>query len=240
MLPVSYQLTSDQRRKDADEFARCYLNSGIPLILSQGRHAQVLIGYFHDEEGKRIYIVQDDVRGPYRLLDGLDGADLLLIPSPGRIYLDPSAAQTAAHFNFEDLMSRAEVAKHFEGIDDDDLELRAYVTEIAAYREGLIDRGVAPDARTWLNLTSGSHWVWVVELQDRRAAEKGRRCVVGEMVVDATTDERNAHVLMGIMPGHVYRWREPKRGESSEPCEQTDLFATGCAIHSVGQRATRP
>jgi hypothetical protein len=234
MLPVSYQLTSDERRADADEIARCYLNAGIPLILSQGRHAQVLVGYCHDEDGKRVYIAQDDVRGPYRPLDGLDGAELLLIPSPGRIYLDPSAAQDAALFHFEDLMGREEVAKHFEGIADEDLQLRAYVTEIAAYRRGLIGRGVAPDARTWLNLTSGSHWVWVVELQDGRAAEKGRECVVGEMVVDATTDERNAHVLMGIMPGHVYRWREPKRDESSGPCGQTSLFETGCAIHSVG------
>ncbi len=131
-------------------------------------------------------------------------------------------------------MSREEVAKRLKGIDDKDLQMRAYVTEIAAYREGLIGRGVAPDARTWLNLTSGSHWVWVVELQDGRAAEKGRECVVGEMLVDATTDERNAHVLMGAMPGHVYRWREPKRGESSGPCAQTGLFETGCAIHSVG------
>ena len=233
ILPVSHQPASHERRKDADEVARCYLNSGIPLILSQGRHAQVLVGYFHDEEGKRVYIAQDDVRGPYRLLDGLDGADLLLIPSPGRIYLDPSAAQDAALFHFEDLMSREEVAKRFEGIDDEDLQLRAYVTEIAAYREGLIGRGVVPDARTWLNLTSGSHWVWIVELQDGRAAEKGRECVIGEMLVDATTDERNAHVLMGVMPGHVYRWREPKRGESSGPCGQTALFETGCAIHSV-------
>lgn len=248
MLPINYQLRSnecpsdadaadqpgaDERLSDADEFARCYLNSGIPLILSKGRHAQVLIGYFHDEEGKRIYVVHDDVRGPYRLLDGLNGADRLLIPSPGRIYLDPSAAQTAALFHFEDLMSRDEVAKHFDGIDDEHLQVRAYVTEIADYRRGLTDRDITADARTWLNLTSGSHWVWVVELQDRRAAEKGQKCVIGEMLVDATTDERSAHVLMGIMPGHVYRWREPKRGESSESCTQTDLFKTGCAIHSA-------
>jgi hypothetical protein len=233
MLPLSYQLKNDESRKDAHGAARCYLNSRIPVILSRGRHAQVLIGYFHDQDGNRIYIAHDDVRGPYQLLDDFDNAELLLVPSPGRIYLDASLAETAAQFHFERLMSSDPIVKEHLTTPDDNLQLRAYVTEIAHFRENLAQRGLTADARAWLNMSSASHWVWAVELQDMKAAAKGRNCVIGEMIVDATTDERNAHVLFGLMPGRVYRWSDPKRGETKEPSQQVDLYSTGCAIHSV-------
>ena len=233
-LQDSYRLVNEEQRQDAEERARCYLNSGIPLILSRGRHAQVLVGYCHDEKtGDRIYLAQDDLKGPYRPVEsGLQIGDLLVIPSPGRIYLDPAAAQDAAKFNFDALMETESVAEKIHQIAGAVVQLRSYVTQIADYRTGLIERGVAPDARTFINLTSGSHWVWVVELQDSLEAELGRRCVIGEMVIDATTDERSTHVLMGLMPGHVYRWREPKRFEESQACGQTELYDSGCAIHS--------
>lgn len=235
MLPLSYSLTDFPVDADTDEMLRAYLNSGIPLLLTRGRHVHVLIGYFHDAEGKRIYVAHDDIRGPYQLLESLEGAERLLIPSPGRIYLEAMAAEKAAQFHFNELLEDDRVvAENVAEIDESDLQIRAYLTELNAYRKSLADRGLSKDALIWLSMSAGSRWIWVIELQDRKAAESPD-CVVGEMIVDATTDERHAHVLFGLMPGVAYRWSEPKRGrESRKPVDQIDRFRTGCAIHSVG------
>lgn len=236
MLPLSYELNSDARLSDAHEIARAYLNSAIPVLLTKGRHVLVLVGYFHDEEGSRIYIAQDDIRGPYRLVRELDHGARLLVPSPGRIYLEANAAESHAQFLFNELMEIDEaVVKHLADIPADALQLRPYLTEINDYRRNLPKRGLSGKAITWLRMSSASHWVWVVELQDRRAAVRTQRCVVGEMVVDATADDRHAHVLFGLMPGAAYRWSEPKGGrESRKAVDQVDRFDTGCAIHSCG------
>lgn len=234
MLPLSYHLPSFQNPDEYHEIIRIYLNSRIPLLLTRGRHVHVLIGYFHDDAGKRTYIAHDDIRGPYQLLNSLEGGERLLVPSPGRIYLEAPAAERAAHFHFTELMEDDEVvAKLVEDIDDKDMKIRAYLTEINAYRKKLGERGLSDKATSWLRMSAASHWVWVVELQDQSAAGTPD-CVIGEMVVDATTDERHPHVLFGLMPGVAYRWSEPRRGrEARQTVDQLDLFRTGCAIHSV-------
>jgi hypothetical protein len=236
MLPLNYRLSDDASRRDAEMIARAYLDSGVPLLLTRRGHVLVLLGYFHDKEGKRIYVAHDDSRGPYQLLEGLTGAERLLVPAPGRIYLEVMAAERAAQFHFNELMAGDEtVIENMESIPEDALQLRAYLTEINDYRKNLVGRELSDDALLWLSMSGGSHWIWVVELQDRRAALKGEDCVLGEMVVDATTDERHAHVLFGLMPGAVYRWSEPKRGsEARQPVGQVTAYASGCAIKSLG------
>lgn len=215
MLPLSYEVGSGVRLHDAHEIARTYLDSAIPLLLTKGRHVLVLIGYFHDESGNRIYVAHDDIRGPHQLVEQLGEGERLLIPSPGRIYLDANAAESHAQFLFNELMEvDEEVTRNIEAVPADSLRLRAYLTEINEYRRNLDKREVSADAMRWLRMSGGSHWVWVVELQDRRVAVQSPKCVLGEMVVDATADDRHAHVLFGLMPGAVYRWSEPKGDES--------------------------
>lgn len=235
MLPLNYRLNADADRKDAETIARAYLDSGIPLLLTRRGHVQVMLGYFHDEQGNRTYVVHDDSRGPYQLLKGLASAERLLVPSPGRIYLEAMAAERAAQFHFNDLLANDEVViENLEKVPEKALQLRPYLTQINDYRNSLSDRNLSSDALIWLSMSGGSRWIWVVELQDRRAAARGEDCVLGEMAVDATTDERHAHVLFGLMPGAAYRWSEPKRGsEARHPVSQTMPYRTGCAIKSL-------
>ena len=241
MLPLNYRLNDDTSRSDAETTARAYLDSGIPLLLTRRGHVQVLLGYFHDQQGARFYVAHDDSRGPYQLLEGLASADRLLVPSPGRIYLEVMAAERAAQFHFNELMAGDEaVVEHLQKVPPEALQLRAYLTEVNEYRRNLVDRHLSPDAHIWLSMSGASRWVWVVEMQDRRAAAKGDDCVIGEMVVDATTDERHAHVLFGLMPGAAYRWSEPKRGsEARRAVTQVKPYATGCAIKSLEAAAAQ-
>ncbi len=234
MLPLNYRLNDDMSRGNAEMIARAYLDSGIPLLLTRRGHVQVLVGYFH-EDGKAVYVAHDDSRGPYQLLEGLTSAERLLVASPGRIYLEAMAAERAAQFHFNELMGDDEdVIANLAKVPADALQLRAYLAQINDYRRNLADRNLSSDARMWLSMSSASRWIWVVELRDRRAAAKGEDCVLGEMVVDATTDERHAHVLFGLMPGAAYRWSEPKRGsEARQSISQVTAYSTGCAINSV-------
>jgi hypothetical protein len=235
MLPLNYPLTNDDGRNNAREIARTHLDSGVPLLLTRGRHVQVLIGYCH-VEGVLHFVVHDDSRGPYLLLDAqqaLVEGDRLLVPSPGRVYLELQAAQTAAQFHFNELMEEDAIAGQLTDVPAEALEMRAYLTEINDYRKGLVGRGLTRDAVAWLSMSSASHWIWVVELWDRRAAAKGKTCVLGEVAVDATTDARHAHVLFGLMPSCAFRWGEPKSGETRRLVQQSGLYDSGCAIHSV-------
>ena len=84
----------------------------------------------------------------------------------------------------------------------------------------------------WHVSASASHWVWVVELQDRDLAAEGRRCVLGEVVIDATSDDQWPNPLFANLPGLLIRW--PSLGDATEEAETEPLaqpYLTGCALH---------
>jgi hypothetical protein len=75
-----------------------------------------------------------------------------------------------------------------------------------------------------------SNWVWVTELQDRAAAEQGRQCVIGEVVIDATSDRYDPNFLVGNLPGFWLGWRTevPESHQVPDP----GLYETGAALHA--------
>jgi hypothetical protein len=106
------------------------------------------------------------------------------------------------------------------------------VVEAAEYKHGLRSRGVPPEVVHFLARVSLSHWVWVAELQDRVAAAAGRQCVIGEIVIDATSDDRHPNFLCGNLPGRLMRWPALGALTQSTTSSQADLYTSGAALHS--------
>lgn len=233
MRPLNYPLQDDAEASEAEEIACRYLNSRLPVIVLHGSHAWVVIGYRRDPGGETVFVCHDDARGPYREIQGLHNADRLVVPLPGRIYLPGEWAESVGQYVFrQELKREASLYEHLQALEEDRLRLRTYVIPIGDYKHALRSRCLPDDVVRWHAHTSGSHWVWVVELQDRTAAET-RDCVVGEVVIDATTDERHPNILFGNLPGVLVRWPEEfpwptVRSGSS----QTELYRTGSAIHA--------
>ena len=76
-----------------------------------------------------------------------------------------------------------------------------------------------------------SNWVRVTELQDRAAAENGRRCVVGGVVIDATSDHYDPNFLVGNLPGYWLGWRTTAP-EWHSVAGEPDLYESGAALHA--------
>ena len=251
MPPISYRI--DQRlpgKERVEEIASRYLNSRLPVLLLKDHHASVLIGYGTDEEGL-YFVCHDDAKGPYLKVRDLHelrpaeeyveengdgpGWEALLVPVPGRIYLTGEAAEYTARTVFD-----AEMGKQpsLSGLRDrwqaDELRLRTYAIKLADYKRALRNRNPPPhpDVIAWHTNMSGSNWIWVTELQDRAQASKGRTCVVGEVAIDATSDDQWPNPIFGNLPGMTMRW--PEIGldmEWAQSEQDASPYASGSAIH---------
>lgn len=224
-----------------------YLNSGLPVMLLSQSHAKVLIGYGREEGSDRLFFVcHDDAKGPYRAIQGIEAlADplqdedsvgpedrRLVVPLPGRIYLAGEAAERAARSFFRnELNNRPELAAQRELFEQGHLRLRTYVTEIADYRRSLRARGLPAEIAGLHARMIASHWIWVTELQDTRLAERGKKCVVGELVVDSTSDDRTPHLLFANLPSILMSWPEINSPGVGVTTESYEPYETGCVIH---------
>jgi hypothetical protein len=262
MPPVVYRVDRKLPPRETVETIACrYLNSRLPVILlSEGNdegHARVLIGYGRSENGLH-FVHHDDQKGPYLTAPSplstppgdaasADQADAtgsartdrsdwqaLVVPLPGRIYLSGEAAEYTARLIFEEKSSESESLRDYaERLETGELRLRSHVIQVAEYRRALRRRGVPRDVFTWHVNMSSSHWLWVVELQDRALAAKGRRCVLGEVAIDATSDDQWPNPLFANLPGLLVRW--PRLGDETDEAtsSQTEPYLTGCALHTA-------
>jgi hypothetical protein len=252
MTPVVYPL--DQSLPDSAEGIACrYLNSGLPvMLLSEGAeagHAQVLIGYGRDDYGL-FFIYHDDQSGPYQVVRELPrsvdeearGRDhktinALIVPMPGRIYLSGEAAEAWANLIFKELIEQhvkdqPGLGQLADGLDGGQLRLRSYLTEVADYKRALRSRDLPDDVVVWHSGISTSHWLWIVELQDRGAADDGPRCVIGEIAIDATSDDNWINPLFGNLPGITVFW--PSLGDDIEIADSIQdgtPYLSGSALH---------
>jgi hypothetical protein len=244
MTPMIYRIDDDL--PDAAESIACrYLNSGLPVILlnetPQAGHAKVLIGYGRDEKGL-FFVHHDDQRGPYRKARALvgrlpeathrGGLNALVVPMPGRIYLSGEAAERWGRLVFEKLIEDFKLGDLAGGLEAGRLRLRCYVIESAAYMRALRTRAPVEDVVQWHTGIAASHWLWVVELQNREAAMASPACVLGEVAIDATSDDNWVNPLFGNLPGVTFEW--PSLGEEiewEESAQDGTPYRTGCALH---------
>jgi hypothetical protein len=159
----------------------------------------------------------------------------LVVPLPGRIYLAGEAAEKTGKLIFEERIDAHEHLEHLKGgLDDGRLGLRTHVAPVPVYKRALRSRGIPDDVVTWHVNESASRWLWIVELQDCAAAAEGPECVIGEIAIDATSDDQWPNPLFGNLPGVVMRW--PGIGDDIEWGESTQdgrPYLTGCALHAA-------
>jgi hypothetical protein len=168
-----------------------------------------------------------------------EGIDRLVIPMPGRIYLSGEAAERWTELIFEELLEQLldeqiEIVRPLLGglRKGGPLRLRCYATEASAYMIALRQRQAVQDVVDWHTGISVSHWLWIVELQDRAAAARSPDCVLGEVAIDATSDEQWVNPLFGNLPGATFFW--PSLGEEIEvgsSAQDLAPYATGCVLH---------
>jgi hypothetical protein len=161
------------------------------------------------------------------------GWNALVVPMPGRIYLSGEAAERWGRFVFEELIDEYNHLKHLAGgLEEGRLRLRCYVAEAAHYMRELRKRQPSEDVVVWHTGIPASHWLWIVELQDREAASRSSECVIGEVAIDATSDDNWVNPLFGNLPELTLRWpdlgEEIDVGESTQNCTP---YTSGCALH---------
>jgi hypothetical protein len=198
----------------------------------------VLVGYGRDPKTKQLFWIRnDDAAGPYVRIDDWKADPkgkwlYLFVPMPGRIYLVGELAEFIARREIERLLkSRGEFAELATRLANDELRFRTYVTRGSSYKHQLQARGVPAEVVRRHSLFPLSNWVWVTELQDRAAADVGRQCVLGEVVIDATSDRYDPNFLVGNMPGFWLGWRTTV--PEWHPVSDTSIpYETGAALHA--------
>lgn len=199
-----------------------YLNSKIPVLVGTRDHAFVLCGYRRrPRKGNPDWIEfirQDDQVGPYMTVENVfdDVApngyryspwQLLIVPMPEKLWLTPEPAEGLGSRLLEawarNMKSQVpDTDALLQAQARGDIAYRTYATSSSEFKARLDGRGVASEVLRAYRLARFSRFVWVVEAVDRAARRKGNpRCVVGEVVFDATSSELEPSALAIHVPG---------------------------------------
>ncbi len=196
-----------------------YLNSGFPVLVGTSSHAFVLCGYSRtkrDGQDWITFIRHDDQRGLYLeiddVLNDIDPATgdkygpwhYLIVPLPDKLWLSAEAAESRGAQMLWALATGASQHVSETGLlldlAPERLALRTYATTANLFKARL-DRGLDPTLIREYRLARFSRYVWVVEAIDRELRSKGEPCVVGEVVLDATSSDTQPEPLAVHVPG---------------------------------------
>lgn len=195
-----------------------YLNSGMPVIVTAGQHAFVLVGYGRTRsptgEERLHFIRQDDERGPYQrvdhwLLDSYGVWQAAIVPLPPKVYLAGEEAEAVGLRKLEDALAASSDPRAVElaaALARHDVSPRTSVLPSNAFKRSLRTRGLPAIPTAVYQRMQLSRWVWVVELTDRQARDRREPCVLAEAVIDATDHQRDPQVLAWRVPGAIWRW----------------------------------
>jgi hypothetical protein len=222
----------------ADDVACRYLNSRFPVLLTVRNHVTVLVGYGRDQKGDLFFVRSDESRSPYQRVyrddDPLGRWSLLMVPRPGRIYMPGEVAEQQARWVFTGLLL-AEHSELWQRLHRrrQPLRLRSYIVRSDSYKVLLAEREVPLEIASKHRLVSTSDWIWVTELQDPDLAEAGRRCVLGEVAIDATSHEGDPNYFFANLPGAAYVWNDEEHEPTSVPVNNYEPYLSGTAIHDA-------
>jgi hypothetical protein len=238
--PITYAVDSPPNNQSISRVIVRYLNSRLPVILTTKSHVVVLIGYGRDKKGRLFFVRQDDAHAPYERIyeksDHLGRWAMLFAPVPGKAYLAGEAAELSARRMFTSVLRRDEHRQLRRKLKPY-LRLRSYLVRAGHYKARLAGRGVPSKAVDLHVNVPTSNWVWVVELQDPKLARSTLDCVLGELVVDATSDRRDPNFLFGNLAGSSYVWEADSAGPVREKVDYAGPYRSGCALHDA---ATAP
>jgi hypothetical protein len=238
--PIIYDTRRLPDGENAEKVVTRYLNSRFPVILTVRNHVTVLVGYGRDKNGELFFVRSDESRSPYQRVyrsdDPLGRWSLLMVPRPGdrQIYMPGEVAEQEACQILTGLL-RAEHRDLWRYLSRRrrSLRLRSYVVRSGAYKVLLKRRGVPADVVRSHSRVGTSKWIWVTELQDPEIARNHRRCVLGEIAIDATSYEGDPNYFFANLPGAAYVWQHDERTPHSVPVDLYEPYASGAAIHDA-------
>jgi hypothetical protein len=239
-LPALNYWIEDIPAPESPERLACrYLNSGIPVGVLSDEHMMVLNGYGENPDGTIFYFLSDDNSHAYQRVEkrpekSEQGAwRMFVIPLPGRLHVIGGAAETRAEEVLEDRMRADHGPSHLRELwNNDGLRHRTYATPAADYEGRLAARGVPDAIRNHHLYAPKSGWLWITEFQDPDRAPEER--VVGEIAVDATSQQLNPSPLFGNLGGWAYLWHENEQEPLSiELCAGGAAYSSALADRSV-------
>ena len=218
-----------------------YLNSGMPVIVAAGsRHAFCVVGYTRVHAGtsdERIHFIrQDDERGPYQVVEDFAHDDYgtwqyLIVPLPSKIFVP---GETAESLGKETLIAAAagatdpaaadiaEAGRDERGL----ITFRSAVVRSNRFKEGLPERGYAPEIVARYRRLPMPRWLWVVEAVRRPERNNRAKAVVGEALIDATDHGRDMNVLAWHVPGELGMWNPDEDQSSTVVVPTQDVVET--------------
>jgi len=208
-----------------------YLDSGIPIILcwwdgvSRLKHMTVAIGYRRPDTQALEVVQHDDLSGAYSF-KRLDGKlHSIFVPIPERVYLSGHAAAQFAEQQWESIEEGLPPERRDPLGSYDRLDIRTYLTHSRRYKSLLGIREVGPDMHSRFRMADFPRWIWVAEIHDvARRQRREHDHVIGELVIDATSDRHNPRMIVGAAPGELLVWGDM----AGEPADrfQTDSSNT--------------
>lgn len=227
-----------------------YLNSGVPLIVFTKGHVFVLVGYVRDPTKGPSWITfirHDDETGPYQEVGNIfndqafwaSGAishnyspwEYIIVPLPEKVCMTGEFAESAGAFDLLELANKWS-GKHPDAAiladlaAKDRLRMHTYLTTANLYKSQLERRGMDPDLTRAYRLARWPYRVWVAEAIDRHVRESGdKKCVLGEVVYDATSTDHDSLMLSAHAPG--VGWVRTTEGEVFPLTCSTALYETG-------------
>lgn len=197
-----------------------------PSVRSGDYHSLVLCGYSRSStpdaaQRNRLtvaLVVHDDQRGPYlnvkdwqNDIDSLTSVrylwEQLLVPLPEKLWLTGEAAERKGS---EILFAAAETgarigikeaARLTNAFEAGRLTFRTYAISGNQFKTGLVQRFSDPIILREYAFARLPRFIWVVEAVDRQEREGNRACVLGEIILDATSDDREPQILATRIPG---------------------------------------
>jgi hypothetical protein len=215
-----------------------YLNSGVPLIVFSHGHVFVLVGYYRDSSKSPSWISfirHDDETGPYQVVADVfnDQAmwaggtishnyspwEYIVVPLAERVLMTGEFAESAGALELLELANDWAAKLGFTTaaqlqalVGQSKLRVHTYLTTGNRYKDNLDDRGVDADLGRAYRLARWPGRVWVVEAVDRDLRLAGDdRCVLGEIIYDATSTDHDSLMLAAHAPGVA--WLRTTEGE---------------------------
>jgi hypothetical protein len=219
---------------ELEELIRPYLNSAMPIAVGTPGHLTAIIGGGYDASGRLTVVQCDDESGAYvRSYVDVRGAnkwEILFVPLPGRIFLAIEDIASTARGTMKQLADDYGAA---DVLSARTIRYREYVVEVSEYKRRLFERGLPGRAAEAHAQVASARWIWVLEIQDASLASETPHCVLGELALDATSDEADLIYLFANLPGLRAVW---PRGQTTpdvdlEPPETFSPYETGTALN---------